>query len=122
MKRGLVPGLDYDKIQSPLIIASPGSRWAVLLLSDVRPEWRGFIAPLSRCDRRQGEVAGSFAGFDDEVTDFELDGDDLYLLVNKGTPRGRIVKTSAAAPSILNGAVVVPQHATIRDRGCRARP
>ena len=37
----------------------------------------------------------------------------FYLLVNKGTPRGRIVKTNAAAPSIANGTVAVPQHATL---------
>jgi prolyl oligopeptidase len=121
MKRGLVKGLDYDKIQSPLIIASPGSRWAVLLLSDVRPEWRGFVAPLS--DAIAGKAKWqAIAGFDDEVTDFELNGDDLYLLVNKGTPRGRIVKTSAAAPSISSGAVVVPQHGTFVIEGiARAR-
>jgi prolyl oligopeptidase len=112
MKRGLVAGVDYDKIQGPTIITSLGSRYAILSLSDVRPEGRYFIAPLSSV------VAGkakwlSFAGFDDEVTDLELDGDDLYLLVNKGTPRGRIVKTSAAAPSIANGTVVVPQHGTL---------
>ena len=77
----------------------------------MRPEWRGFVAPLS--DAIAGKAKWhAFAGFDDEVTDFELNGDDLYLLVNKGTPRGRIVKTSAAAPSISNAAVVVPQHST----------
>ena len=46
MKRGLVKGLDYDKIQSPLIIAS-GALAGRYCCSDVRPEWRGFIAPLS---------------------------------------------------------------------------
>ncbi len=65
----------------------------------------------------------AFAGFEDEVTDLELDGDDLYLLVNKGTPRGRIVKTSAAAPNIADGTVVVPQHApfVIESIAARAR-
>ena len=112
MKRGLVPGVDYEKIQSPSIITSPGSRYAVLRLSDVRPEGRWFIAPLA--DAVAGKAKWiSFAGFDDEVTDLELDGNDLYLLVNKGSPRGRIVKTSADAPSIANGTVVVPQHATL---------
>ena len=116
MKRGLVKGVDYDKIQFPQIIASPGSRWAVLLLFDVRPEWRGFVAPLG--DAIAGKAKWQpFAGFDDEVTDFELNGDDLYLLVNKGTPRGRIVKTSAAAPSISGAAVVVPQHANFVIQG-----
>jgi prolyl oligopeptidase len=112
MKRGLVAGLDYDKIQIPTIITSLGSRYAILQLADVRPEGRWFIAPLG--DAIAGKAKWvSFAGFDDEVTDLELDGNDLYLLVNKGTPRGRIVKTSAANPSIANGTVVVPQHPTL---------
>jgi prolyl oligopeptidase len=112
MKRGLVAGLDYDKIQIPSIHTSPGSRYAILQLSDVRPEGRWFIAPLADAVANKAKWV-SFAGFDDEVTDLELDGNDLYLLVNKGTPRGRIVKTSAAAPSIANGTVVVAQHASL---------
>jgi prolyl oligopeptidase len=112
MKRGRVPGVDYEKIQGPSIITSPGSRYAILRLSDVRPEARWFIAPLA--DTVAGKAKWiSFAGFDDEVTDLELDGNDLYILVNKGSPRGRLVKTSAAAPSIADGTVVVPQHATL---------
>jgi prolyl oligopeptidase len=56
------------------------------------------------------------------VTDFELDGDALYLLVNKGTPRGRIVKTSAAAPSIASATTVVPQYpALVIENTVRAR-
>jgi prolyl oligopeptidase len=112
MKRGLVAGVDYDKIQIPTIHTFPGSRYAILQLSDVRPEGRWFIAPLTDALANKAKWV-SFAGFDDEVTDLELDGNDLYLLVNKGTPRGRIVKTSAAAPSIANGTVVVPQHASL---------
>jgi prolyl oligopeptidase len=112
MKRGLVAGVEYDKIQTPTILTSPGSRYAILQLADVRPEGRWFIAPLA--DTMTGKAKWvSFAGFDDEVTDLELDGNDLYLLVNKGSPRGRIVKTSAAAPGIASGTVVVPQHATL---------
>ena len=46
----------------------------------------------------------------------------MYLLVNKGSPRGRIVKTSAAAPSLTTGTVVVPQHATlVIEKTARAR-
>jgi prolyl oligopeptidase len=112
MKRGLVAGVEYDKIQMPTIRTSPGSRYAILQLADVRPEGRWFIAPLT--DAIAGKAKWvSFAGFEDEVTDLELDGSDLYLLVNKGSPRGRVVKTSAAAPSIAAGTIVVPQHATL---------
>jgi prolyl oligopeptidase len=121
MKRGLIAGLDYEKIQIPVIITSPGSKYAILMLKDVRPEGRWFIAPLA--DAIAGRAKWkSFAGFDDEVTDIELDGSDLYLLVNKGSPRGRIVKTPAATPGIANGAVVVPQHASfVIENTSRAR-
>jgi prolyl oligopeptidase len=120
MKRGLVAGVDYDKIQSPSIITSLGSRYAILRLADVRPEGRFFIAPLA--DAIAGKAKWiSFAGFDDEVTDLEIDGNDLYVLVNKGSPRGRIVKTSAAAPSIATGTVAVPQSALVIEGLARAR-
>ena len=56
---------------------------------------RAFIAPLA--DAIAGRAHWTaFASFEDEVTDLELDGDDLYVLVNQGTPRGRLVKTAAS--------------------------
>jgi prolyl oligopeptidase len=112
MKRDLVAGLEYDKIQIPTILTAPGSRYAILQLADIRPEGRWFIAPLSDVIAGKAKWV-SVADFSDEVTDLQLDGSDLYLLVNKGSPRGRIVKTSAAAPSLTTGTVVVPQHATL---------
>lgn len=120
VKRGLLAGIDYDKIQVPTIVTSLGSRYAILQLADVRPEARGYIAPLK--DVLTGKAKWiSFAGFDDEVTDSELDGEDLYLLVNKGSPRGRIVKTSASAPNIATGTVMVPQNALVIENTARAR-
>jgi prolyl oligopeptidase len=120
MKRGLVAGIDYDKIQSPNIVTFRGARHAVLLLSDVRPEARAFIAPLA--DAIAGRAHWQpVAGFDDEVTDLELDGDDLYLLANEGTPRGRLVKTSAAAPNLATAVVVVPQGPFVIENVVRAR-
>jgi prolyl oligopeptidase len=120
MKRGLIAGIDYDRIQIPVIATSLGSKYALLLLADVRPEARSYIAPLN--DAIAGKANWqAVAGFEDEVTDLELDGDDLYLLVNKGTPRGRIVKTSAAAPNLAAAAVVVPQSAIVIEGITRAR-
>ena len=120
MKRGLIAGIDYEKIQAPTIYTSPGSRYAILLLTDVRPEARGFTAPLA--DVIAGRARWTpFAGFDDEVTDLDLDGEDLYLLVNKGTPRGRVVKTSAAAPNLAGGVEVVSQGPYVIQSIARAR-
>src|SRR5229473_2029896 len=120
MKRGLVAGIDYDRIQAPYIATYPGSTHVVLLLSDVRPEARMFIAP--RADAIAGRARWTpVVSFEDEVTDVDLDGEDLYLLVNKGTPRGRLVKTSAAAPNLATAAVVVPQGSFVIESTSRAR-
>jgi len=120
MKRGLIHGIDYDNIQSPVIVTVPGSRHAVLQLADVRPEFRGYVAPVA--DVLEGRAAWvPFATFEDEVTDLDLDGDDLYLVVNQGTPRGRVVKTSATAPDIAKAVVVIAQSAVVLESLARAR-
>lgn len=119
MKRGLVADVAYEKIQMPMVIAGRGSRHAILSLGDVRPESRLLIAPIA--DVIAGKAHWTpIAGFEDEVTDFDLSGDELYLLANHGTPRGRVVKTSASAPSLAGAAEVVPQGPIVIEAITRA--
>jgi prolyl oligopeptidase len=120
MKRGLVADIAYDKIQAPYICTYPGAKHAVLLLSDVRPEVRGYIAPLTEVLAGRARWT-RFAGFEDEVTDVEVDGDTLYLLANIGTPRGRLLKTSASSPSFITASVVVPQGPFVLQNIARAK-
>jgi prolyl oligopeptidase len=120
MKRGLVPGIEYDKIQMPSISTFRGARHAILTLSDVRPEFRAYIAPLS--DVIAGHAKWThIAAFDDVLTDVDLHGDDLFLLVNKTTPRGELRKTSVAAPKLATAAVLVPQGAAVIESLSRAK-
>ncbi len=119
MKRGMVADVVYEKIQAPYIFTFPGSRYALLGLGDVRPEARMLVAPLADA------VAGTakwvpVATFDDEATGAEIVGDDIYLLVNKGKPRGRIVRTSAAAPAIATATEIVPQGPLVIEDIARA--
>jgi prolyl oligopeptidase len=59
--------------------------------------------------------------FDDEVTDYDLHGDALYLVHNKGFPRGRLIKTSAATPNIATATEVVPQNDMVLESTDRAK-
>ena len=120
MKRGLVAGVDFDRIQAPYVMTFQGARHAILILADVRPETRVLIAPLA--DVVAGKARWTpVAGFEDEITGVELDGDVFYMLANKGTPRGRLVRTSAAQPSLANAVEVVPQGPVVIDDFQRAR-
>jgi prolyl oligopeptidase len=59
--------------------------------------------------------------FADEVTDFNLQGDDLYLLSNHQHPRGRLLKTSASAPALGNAQEAVPESTLVLESVTRAK-
>ena len=108
MKRGLVADIVYDRIQVPVMAVTPGSRHVVLILGDIRPELRIYVADAAEA------VAGrarwlKVADFADEITDVAVDGDALYLVTTKDAPRGRVIRTSALTPSLATAKEMVPQ-------------
>jgi len=112
VKRGLDPELEFDDIQVPFIATSKGAGYAMLILSDVRPDVRLYIAPVA--DAVAGRARWQeVARFEDEISGLEIDGDTLYLLTTRGAPRGRIIKTSLRAPSIAKASEVVAQGETV---------
>lgn len=120
MKRGLDPAVSFETIQAPTILTFEGSPFAVLALSDVRRESRVLVAPLAQV------LAGHarwtpVAGFEDEVTDVVIDDGQVYLLANKATPRGRILRTPAVRPSLASAQLVVPQGQQVIESLSRAR-
>ncbi|HMK87373.1 MAG TPA: prolyl oligopeptidase family serine peptidase [Steroidobacteraceae bacterium] len=120
MKRGLVPAVNYERIQAPYIIVYPGANRVLLALGDVRPEFRLYSAPLA--DVVENRAAWTpIADFGDEVTGAEIDGEDLYLIGNKGAPRGRVLKTRISSPNLGTAREVVPQGATVIEDISRAR-
>jgi prolyl oligopeptidase len=121
MKRGLDPKVQYDRIQMPVIVTFQGSHWALLALHDVRTEKRLFLAPaLDAAANRAHWVP--VAGFEDEITDVQIDVDTIYLLANKDHPRGRILKTFVTAPAVASAAEeVVPEGEMVIERFERAR-
>ena len=120
MQRGLDKTVQFEKIQMPLVLTGGHSKTAVLVLADVRSEQRLLTAPLG--DVLKGKAAWKpVADFSDEVTDFDLQGDELYLLANKGHPRGHVLKTSASAPSLAQATEVVPESALVLRNMVRAK-
>lgn len=111
--------LKFDKIQTPQVVARPGSRHALLLLSDVRQEMRVLVAPLA--DAVAGRARWQpVADFADEVTDVDLHGDRLVMLAHRGHPRGRLLETSAVKPSIADARELVPESTLVLQNLARA--
>jgi prolyl oligopeptidase len=108
MKRGLDARVPFERIQVPNIATFEGSRYALLLLQDVRSEMRIFIATLADVLARKAHWV-TVADFEDEVTDAQIDGQALYLLANKGHPRGRVLRSSVQSPAVGAAVEVIPQ-------------
>ncbi len=120
MRRGLVADVAYDRIQMPVIATFAGSAHVLLMLGDIRPEQRFLVAPVAELlagTARWTEVAG----FDDEVTDADIHDGRLFLLANRGTPRGRVLETSAAEPNLAAARTVVAQGGQVIEDFHRAR-
>ncbi|MGO9801844.1 MAG: prolyl oligopeptidase family serine peptidase [Steroidobacteraceae bacterium] len=120
MKRGLDSSVQYERIQAPVIETCHGSRYALLSLADVRSEFRVFVAPVADAVANRARWV-PVAEFDDEVTNATIDGDTLYLLANKGHPRGRILKASVTAPAVAGAAEVVAEGNVVIEGFQRAR-
>ena len=120
MARGLDPAVAYDRIQLPTIVVPHGSDRAVLVLSDIRSERRLFVAPLADAAAAKAHWQ-PVADFSDEVTDFVLAGDSLYLLSAKGHPRGRVLLTSASKPELATARELVPESKVVLQEMIQAR-
>jgi prolyl oligopeptidase len=120
MKRGLDAAITYEKIQSPFIGVSGRSDSAYLLLADVRKEVRLYTAPLKHLLKGKAKWQ-QVADFADEVTELDLHGDELYLLSTKGHPRGRLLKTSARAPSLATASEVLAESPLVLQGLARAK-
>lgn len=114
MKRGLDPKIAFDDIQVPAISTARGSPYAFLVLADVRPDVRLYVAPVA--DAVTGKAKWvEIAKFEDEISGIEVDGDTLYMLSTKGAPRGRVLKTSLKTPSVARATEAVTQAETVID-------
>jgi len=120
MKRGLDPRVQYEKIQFPVIETYYGSRYALLTLSDVRSESRVLLAPVADAVANRAQWK-PVAEFEDEVTDAVIDGETLYLLANKGHPRGRILRASVSAPAVAGATEMLAQGPVVIENLARAR-
>ncbi len=120
MRRGLDKQVSYERIQVPVIRTFFGATHALLTLADVRMEFRVLIAPVADVVANRARWV-PVADFADEVTDAEIDNGSLWLLANRGHPRGRILRAPVTSPAVASASEVVPEGKLIIERLQRAK-
>lgn len=109
--RGLQRGIELAEDDSPAIVTSPVSPWAVGVISHgVQNELTLYVAPVPAL-RASNTPWRKVIDVEDGVTSFDLRGDYLYLRTHDHAPRFRIVRIalSNSAPQAMQRAEeVVP--------------
>lgn len=112
LKRGLYAEIPMSEEQTPYIGVAPSAGVAFAYVADVRTEYACWATSLDSL--RGGHPAWrKICDFDDLVTADHVVGDQLYLLSNKDAIRGKVLRTSARAPSLAAAHVVLPEGSIV---------
>jgi prolyl oligopeptidase len=105
---GVSPDVKVDPTEMTFAAWPAGSRYvAAVIVNGVQRALRVFVAPVAAIDgaKTPWKVVTTR---DDDVNDFALSGDDLYLMSHKGTPRFKLLRTPLAKPDVRTAQVVLP--------------
>jgi prolyl oligopeptidase len=106
---GLSPRVDIAATDIPFVVTFPDSKYALALLEHgVLNEQTIYEAPLDAVGK-PGTPWEKICDVADDVTSFDLHGDDLYLLSHKDAPRYKVIRTSIVHPDVEHADVIVPE-------------
>jgi prolyl oligopeptidase len=115
------PGIAVEAIDTPIVQATPGSRWALAVLyAGTQREVTIYVAPLADA------IAGTanwrrIVTPDDKVTSYAVIGDVVYLLTHRDSPRFSVVRASLASGTIAGAKTVVPPSELVAEEIGAAR-
>jgi len=110
---GLSPRIPFAPEDAAIISVSRRTRWAVAAIyHGVQNEIALYAAPASQATNGQG-LWRKIVGYEDDVTDFEVVNDTLYLSSHFGASRHRILAVDLTDPSLTNARVAVAQSGRV---------
>jgi len=105
---GISPALNVSPTDIPFAATFPGSSYVLgIVAHGVQNEITSYAAPLASLDK-PGIPWKKICDVDDDVTAFDVHGDDLYLQSHKGASRFKVLHTSLSSPDVANAEVIVP--------------
>src|SRR5437764_1479446 len=101
------PNIKLDTAPLPFAVVPRGSKYVFAIVnSGVSPNSEYYYAPLETINQTPIPWR-KIASLEDEVSDFTVHGDDLYLLIYKNTPRFKVVRTTLTNPDLTKATTVV---------------
>jgi prolyl oligopeptidase len=120
LKRGMAANVPIAVNQYPYIMTAADSRFVIVLVGDVRPEFSAWSALLTEVLSGNAQWQ-SICTFEDAVTSFALQDEAIYLVANRGLVRGHVLRTGAAAPDLSTATEILPQGSSVIETLAAAR-
>lgn len=109
LSRGQFADVEMNEIEFPGVITQPGSDYVIgALIAGVQNELTLYVNTLAAAAKGEGGWKKVCVPAD-QVTNFTLKGDDIYLVTYKGAPRYRGLHVKAGAPDVAGATEVAPQ-------------
>jgi prolyl oligopeptidase len=106
---GAAPELNIDEVAESYVYVWPGSSYLYgVIFNGDQNEIRIYAAPLDSLGASSIHWK-SICEMVDEVTDFTVHGDDIYLLTHKNAPRFKLIRTSVINPALEKAVTIVPE-------------
>ncbi|NDP42568.1 MAG: S9 family peptidase [Aromatoleum sp.] len=103
---GFSSRISVGPAEQPYVFSVPGSRYAVaMVINGTKRELRLYSAPLAALSGKDTPWL-PVAETADEVTDFTIAGDEIFLMTHKGTPRFKVLRAALGGGA---GVTVIPQ-------------
>jgi prolyl oligopeptidase len=110
---GLAPGIAIEPAEIPIALSPIGSKYVIgLIINGVQNEFKLYVAPLAALagDKTPWVKVADNA---DDVTAFDVAGENLYLLTHKNASRFKVVSVALTKPDLASAQVVVPQSEAV---------
>jgi prolyl oligopeptidase len=102
------PNIKLETTPLPFALVPRGSKYVFAIVnSGVSPNSEYYFAPLETINQTPIPWR-KIASLEDEVSDFTVHGDNLYLLVYKNTPRYKVVRTTLTSPDLAKATTIFP--------------
>jgi prolyl oligopeptidase len=112
--RGVAPGVEVPEGQGTYVLTAPDSAFA-LAVANQNMDQNPSTLYVARLDGIKGAATPwhRIAVLDDEVTQFQLQGDYLYFLTSRGAPRYKLARLELGTPDLAHASVVVPESRAV---------
>jgi len=105
---GLTTGIAIEPAEIPIVASPIGSKYVIgLIINGVQNEFKLYVAPVAAL---AGDKTPWVKVVDnsDDVTAFDVEGDELYLLTHKNASRFKVLSVALAKPDLATARSVVP--------------